>query len=311
MIFGHCGIMALTVIGGAGPLGRFIIRALAAQYTDVRLGDMYPFRQSVYSLQEQIAPAKIQKHALSYPTSLKLALRGAEHVIVVTHDYYQLAHSKNFFVERTAFHAKELGVKKLTLVCPLGYDQLNPLDGDPEALVKQSLAKAKTLMPNLSILRTNLVFGACGVDHAISYAIEALSQGKSPVYPNNGASKFQPVHENDVLDTLKALKDGEEVTLSGPETLTWADMCGTLKAHTNRSDASLGGGLEGLRSSIAQNPYVGDLFYPSHVQQLYRLLSRDRIPVPTKTGSQKFADAYPANSFKSAPEKFWWRVIVD
>src|SRR5574343_1766295 len=142
--------MALAVVGGGSAIGRHVVRLLSANYSDVRLADMYPFRPGVYRLQEEIEPKQVRKFALSYPTSLKLALTGAEHVVVVTHDYFKLAHSKNFFVERTAFFAKELGVKKLTLLCPLSYDQLNPLDGDPAALIKSSETKAKQLMPSLS-----------------------------------------------------------------------------------------------------------------------------------------------------------------
>ncbi len=309
--FRPLGIMALTVIGGAGPLGRSILRALGGHYTDLRLGDMYPFRPAVYRLQEQLAPQSLTKHALSHPTSLKLALTGAAHAIIVTHDYYKLAHSKNFFVEKAAFMAKELGVKRLTLVYPLGYDQLNPADGEPEKLRKASEERAKTLMPELSILRTNLVFGGDGADHAISIALQMLYESKSPAFPNEGKAKFQPVHEDDVISTLQSLQPKEDVTLSGPETLSWGEICSVLRAHVGRKDANLGGGLEGLKTMLAQSTWVGDLLYPSHVQQLYWLLAQDRLPVPTKTGTKKFAETYAAEAYKGASEKFWWRVIAD
>lgn len=303
--------MALAVIGGAGPLGRSILRASAGHYTDIRLGDMYPFRPAVYRLQECLAPQTFTKHALSHPTSLKLALTGAVHAIVVTHDYYKLAHSKNFFVEKAAFMAKQLGVKRLTLVYPLGYDQLNPADGEPEKLRKEAEERAKTLMPELSILRTSMVFGGEGTDHALSIALQQLSENKSPAFPNEGRAKFQPVHEDDVLSALRALQPKEDVTLAGPETLSWAEMCNVLKEHVGQKEVALGGGLEGVRTVLAQSGWFGDLLYPSHVQQLYWLLAQDRLPVPTKTGTKKFAEAYPAGAFKGAADKFWWRVIAD
>ena len=258
-----------------------------------------------------MAPQHLAKHALSHPTSLRLALTGASHAVVVTHDYFKLAHSKNFFVEKAAFMAKELGVKRLTLVYPLGYDQLNPLDGDPEKLREESENRAKALMPDLCILRTNLVFGGEGADHAISIALSRLSENSSPVFPDSGRAKFQPVHEDDVIATLMNLQPKEDVTLSGPETLSWSEMCTVLRAHIGQNDTTLGGTLEGLRSALAQSSLVGDMLYSSHVQQLYWLLSQDRLPKPTKTGTKKFVDAYPAGGFKGAAEKYWWRVIAD
>ena len=302
--------MALAVIGGASPLGRSILKSLAGHYTDVRLGDMYPFRQAVYRLQERMAPQQLTKHALSHPTSLKLALTGAAHAVVVTHDYFKLAHSKNFFVEKTAFMAKDLGVKRLTLVYPLGSDQLNPADGEPEVLRKASEDRAKQLFPDLSVLRTNLVFGGHGTDHAISIALQQLYENKSPVFPNQGRAKFQPVHEDEVLSTLQALQPKDDVTLSGPETLSWSEICTVLRAHV-RQDVNLGGGLETVRTILAQSGFIGDLLYPSHVQQLYWLLEKDNLPVPTKTGTKKFAETYPAAGFNGAEEKRWWRVIAD
>jgi len=303
--------MALAVIGGSSPLGRSILRSLAGHYPDVRLGDMYPFRQAVYRLQERLAPQQLTKHALSHPTSLKLTLSGAAHAVVVTHDYFKLAHSKNFFVEKAAFMAKELGVKRLTLVYPLGSDQLNPADGEPEKLRKESEDRAKQLFPDLSVLRTNLVFGGDGADHAISFALQSLFENKSPVFPNEGNAKFQPVHEDDVLSALQSLQPKDDITLSGPETLSWNEMCTVLRAHIGQNDVTLGGGLEGMRTTLAQSGLIGDLLYPSHVQQLYWLLAKDHLPAPTKTGTKKFAEAYPAAAYKSGVEKHWWRVIAD
>ena len=56
--------MALAVIGGSNFLGRYLIQSLASQYSDIRLADMYPFRTSVYNLQESIPQTKVTKYAL-------------------------------------------------------------------------------------------------------------------------------------------------------------------------------------------------------------------------------------------------------
>ena len=303
--------MALTVIGGSNFLGRYLISSLGAKYGEVRIGDMYPFRQGVYRLQEQLEGVKIVKHALSYPTSLKLAMTDAAHVVVVTHDYFKLAHSKNFFLERVAFLAKELGTKRLTIVAPIELIQLNPLDGDPFKLVSESEQKAKLLFPSLSILRTNLVFGQSCTSLILQHALHSLSSHKSPVYGRNGLAKFQPVHESELLEAVVGLNPGEEVSLAGPEVLSWGEMVTILKKHTNSTNTSVGGVSEAIADAIATNPHFGDLLYPSHLQQFYRLLSLDWDTAPTKTGNRKFAEEYKPGEGKGTEGKAWHRVILD
>lgn len=303
--------MALTVIGGSNFVGRYLLSSLASSHSELRLGDMYPFRPSVYRLQETLTNAKVVKHALSHPTSLKLALMGASHAVVVTHDYFKLAHSKHFLLEKTAFMAKELGVPKLTLVAPLELNQLNPLDGDPEKLDAAAEAKAKSFYPGLSILRTNLIFGKNCQSLLIQHALDRLCIGKGPVYARDGISKFQPVHEADLLEAFNAIKPGEEVTLAGPEVLSWAEIVAVLKKHANAAEVSVGGALESLRSAIATNAQFGDLFWPSQLQQLYRVLEKDRVPTATRTGTRKLADTYTPSAHVPEQPKAWHRVILD
>lgn len=303
--------MALTVIGGSNFVGRFLLASLAGGYSEVRLGDMYPFRSSVYRLQESLPNTHLIKHALSHPTSLRLALAGASNAIIVTHDYFKLAHSKNFFLEKTAFMAKELKLPKLTLVAPMELNQLNTLDGDPGKLVADAEAKAKSLFPALSILRTNLIFGEHCQSLLIQQALERLCIGKGPVYARDGLSKFQPVHEEDLLQALKEIKPGEEVTLGGPDVLSWAEIVAVLKKHANAKNASVGGAMESLRSAIASNSVFGDLFWPSQLQQLYRLLDKDMVPAVTRTGTRRMEDTYVPGGYKPETPKCWHRVILD
>ena len=69
-------------------------------------------------------------------------------------------------------------------------------------------------------------------------------------------------------------------------------------------DVTIGGGLESVRSSIARNRWVGDLFYASQIQQVYWLLAKDRLPAASKTGVERVRDVYPAGHFSSIREKY-------
>ena len=62
---------------------------------------MYPFRPSVYSLQEELKLG-LEKNPLQWRKNLHLAVEGADEVIIVAHDYFKLAHSKNFYLKRIA-----------------------------------------------------------------------------------------------------------------------------------------------------------------------------------------------------------------
>ena len=141
--------------------------------------------------------------------------------------------------------------------------------------------------------------------------MDVLSQGKSPIFGRDGIAKFQPVEESEVLAALKDLKPGEVATLAGPEVVSWGEIVKVLKAHVGTTEVHLGGTLESLRHSVATCSYIGDLLYPSHIQQLYRLLSADRIPAASKTGKKRLSEVYTPGTYQAQPSLAWHRVILD
>jgi len=302
--------MALTVIGGANFFGRYLIRALAGQYSEIRLADMYPYRKAVYGLQEEIGD-KIVKHPLHYSLNLRQCIEGSKDVIVVTHDYFKLAFGKNFYLEKAAGYAKNAGIKNFTWVGPHELDQLNGLDGDPEKLIQETISKVRLLIPEFSVLRTNLLFGENCTSLAIHKALESLSTSQTLLTANGGKSKFQPVHEADALKAFKELKPGETVELAGPEVLSWKEIVEVLSKYANVTTPSHDGFGQQLAATIGSYDCVGDLFYPSHYTQLYKLLSKDLLPTPTKVGTTKLSDVYGPAKFKGIPALNWHRVILD
>jgi len=298
------------VIGGANFFGRYLIRALAGEYSEIRLADMYPYRKSVYALQEEIGD-KITKHPLHYPLNLRQCIEGSKDVIVVTHDYFKLAFGKNFYLEKAAGYAKNAGIKRFIWVGPHELDQLNDLDGNPEALIQETINKVRLLIPEFSVLRTNLIFGENCTSLVIHKALESLANSQTIVTAKEGSSKFQPVHEADVLKAFKELKAGETVELAGPEVLTWKEIVETLSKYANVSEPSHEGFGHRLSSYLGSCSKFGDLFYPSQYVQLYKLLNEDLLPTPTKTGTTKLSDVYGASKFKGIPALDWHRVILD
>ena len=303
--------MALAVIGGSNFVGRYLIKTLSPSYSEIRLGDMYPFRQSVYRLQEDLGSNKIIKHPLSYSTNLRLALEGAEELIIVTHDYFKLAHSKHFYLEKAVEFGKQYGIKKITWVGPIELDHLSYLDGNPEIFVLESEKKARSLFPNLKSIRTNLLFGPNLTSLIIHKTLDDLSSGRKIITNNSGHSKFSPVHEDDFLNAFKSLKDGESAVIAGPEELKWDEIVNVLADHCGASKPSHTGLIDWLKPKIASNGYIGDIFYPSHYQQFYRLLAKTKELPSTVVGQKTLKDHFAIGKFQGVQNLNWHRVILD
>jgi len=65
---------------------------------------------------------EVDKRLVKSSAGLTLNLEGAENVVYFTHHYTSMAIDKNLFLMGTAAAARELGIKKLTAVCPIEHD---------------------------------------------------------------------------------------------------------------------------------------------------------------------------------------------
>ncbi|OMJ96298.1 hypothetical protein SteCoe_24 [Stentor coeruleus] len=299
--------MALTVIGGSSFIGRYLIKALAGSYKEVRLGDMYPYRESVYRMQEEL-DTKITKHPLSYPTNLRLVIDGTENLVIVTHDYFKYAHSKNFYLTRAIQWAKEYGVKNITWVGPKELDHLVSSEIEESVKAEES---ARAAFPDLKILRTDLIFGQNCNSLLFQKTLEDLHARKRVITGNNGNTVFAPVHEDEVLAAFKALKAGEKVSLAGPEDLKWDEIVKVLANYVGTQNPSNAVPISMLTYFLAISEAFGDAFYPSHYQQLYRLVSKTIDISPTVRGTKKLSDFYAPGKFQGVQPLNWHRVILD
>ena len=302
--------MALTVIGGSSFLGRYLIKSLASQYQEVRLADMYPYRSSVYKLQEDVGN-KVKKFALSYPTSLKYAISGASRLVIIDHDYFKQALSKHFFLEKSVEFAQEYGVTDITWVHPSEFTHLSEQEGEPGLLVSQSEEKARKLHPELKSIRTSLVFGPNALSLLLHKALEDLTSNKRIISGNNGLTQFAPVYEEDFLAAFNSLQPGQRVTIEGPEKLSYEQIVAVLAQSVGAPRPSHSGLLGMIAGTIARNDIVGDAFYPSHLQQLYRLVNQPESLDATVQGKTKLSEYFQPNTLKPVPTLNWHKVILD
>jgi hypothetical protein len=302
--------MALTVIGGSNFLGRYLIKSLSSQYEEVRLADMYPHRDSVYKLQESLG-SKLKKFVLSYPASLKHAISGSSRLIIIDHDYFKLAHSKHFYLEKSLQFAEDLGVSDITWVHPLEFTHLSQVEGDPSLLVNQSESKARKIHPDLKSIRTSLIFGPNALSLILHKALEDLSSKKPVITSNSGLTHFAPVFEEDFLSAFNSLQPGESSSIEGPERLTYEEIVWVLAQSLGVAKPSHTGILGMLTGKLAMNDFIGDVFYPSHLQQLYRLVARPEELVATVQGKTKLAEYFKPSTPRPVSSLHWHRVILD
>ena len=300
--------MALTLVGGSNYIGRYLLRNIAKKYKKIQLADMYPFRNSVYALQEELK-LDLEKNPLQWRKNLHLAVEGADEVIIVAHDYFKLAHSKNFYLSRIAQSAKAAGVKKLTYVNPLEFLQLNPEDGEPFSLAKEAENKAREAFPEMAVLNVNLLFGDNVTSLILKHAMQHINSG-SILSANNGAAEFAPVHESDFLAAFNGLKPKDNKTLIGPEVLNYGEMVDILAKHAGKAPPSHGGFGNTLAASLATSMF-GDAIFPSHIAQFYRLLQTKAPLTGDVKGKVKFGDHYKEGAFSGVEELDWHNVIVD
>ena len=302
--------MALTLVGGSNYVGRYLLRNIAKKYKKIQLADMYPFRPSVYSLQEELK-LDLEKNPLQRRKNMQLAVEGADEVIIVAHDYFKLAHSKNFYLERIASAASSAGVKKLTYVNPIEFLQLNPSDGDPFNLARESENKAREAFPEMAVLNVNLMFGDNCTSMILKNVVQGLMTNGNILSANNGTAEFAPVHSEEFLAAFNALKPGDNKTLIGPEVLTYGEMVDILAKHKSKTPPSHSGFSNQLASSIV-NSMFGDAIFPSQIAQFYRLLST-KVPLAGDVkGKKKFGEYYKEGSCSGVPVALdFHNVIVD
>ena len=226
----------VTVFGGSGFVGRYVVRALLARGARVRIaartpGDGWYLKTQGGVGQTQFVAADIRK-----AESVARAVDGAWGVInlvgILTGDF-------------TAFHvdgahnvaqaASAAGVGALVHVSAIGADpasqsRYGKSKGDGEVAVRAAFASA-------TILRPSIVFGReDGFVNRFAGLIAML-----PVVPIiRGPARFQPVYVGDVAAVVAAtLADparhgGQNYDLGGPEILSMAQLNRWIAAQTDR-----------------------------------------------------------------------------
>lgn len=252
----------VTVFGGGGFIGNYVVQALLERGSRVRIAsrnpqDAWPLKPLANLGQLQFAHCDITRE-----DSLKAALHGADFVVNLVGAFKgDLMELMGVAPGRMATIASENGAKGFVHVSAIG----------PDATSSAEYARAKALgeervleaFPQATILRPSIVFGKDDTFiNMFAGMIEML-----PVVPVFGQdAKLQIVHVDDVAEAVAvALEDpaahgGHIYELGGPEQLTMLEIHQRINAAQGRNTRFLdvSNKTAGLFAAIPGTPMSRD-----------------------------------------------------
>jgi NADH dehydrogenase len=282
----------VTVFGGAGFLGRHIVRRLAAQGAVVRVAVRDPEDALFLKPMGEVGQIVPMAADVADPASVRAAVTGAERVInlVGILSEWGRATFRRVHVEgaaTVAAAAAEAGATSLLHVSALGADPASP---SAYARTKaEGEAAVRAAFPGAVVFRPSVVFGP---EDGFFNRFAALAR-VSPVLPvigapawprigwagrgleidlfGRGGPRFQPVYVADVADAAMAALDdkrarGRTFQLGGPTIYSFKEIMELVLKATGR------------KRLLAPVPYWAAMCQGFFLEWLPRpLLTRDQV----------------------------------
>lgn len=248
----------VTVFGGSGFLGRFVVQTLARRGYRVRVAVRRP------DLAQHLQPlgAVGQIHAvqanLRYPESVRAAAQGADAVInlvgILQEGGRQTFDALQTVGAETVARAAVENDARMVHVSAIGADAQSPAQyGRSKA---EGEARVMALAPQAVILRPSIVFGP-GDSFFSRFATLARI---FPVLPIAAAdTRFQPVYAADVAEAIAlaldgAVEGGKIYELGGPSVYSFRELLAYVLKVTERKRviAAMPPALARLQASVTE-----------------------------------------------------------
>lgn len=229
----------VTVFGGSGFVGRYVVRALARDGWRVRVACRRP--DLAFHLQPLGGVGQVMavQANLRHPDSVAAALRGAAAVVNLVGILAETGAQKFATVQAggaraVAEAAKAAGISNFVHISAIGADpQSRSAYGRSKA---EGEAAVREAIPSAIILRPSIIFGPED-DFFNRFATMARYFPIVPIV--GGQTKFQPVYVGDVAETVAAALKGrakasETYELGGPEVKSFAELIDYVLKVTER-----------------------------------------------------------------------------
>jgi uncharacterized protein YbjT (DUF2867 family) len=212
----------VTVFGGSGFIGRYVVQRLAIRDARIRVPSRTPNRQR--HLQPMGSPGQIVTEVVDLGDEERLAgyLQGVDYVvnlIAILHErragQFEAVHAD--LAGRIARAAAAAGASRLVHISAIGADP-----GSTSAYARTKAAGEEAVragFPSATLLRPSVVFGPED-DFLNRFAAMARLLPALPLI-GGGRTRFQPVYVGDVADAVMAALERDDVAgqtyeLGGP-----------------------------------------------------------------------------------------------
>ncbi len=232
--------VVVTVFGGSGFLGRYVVRRLANEGARIRVVCRYPQKAIHLKPMGEVGQIDLIRGDVTRMDSVASLVDGATYVVNLIGILFESGSQRFEALQaeapgRIAEAATAAGVEQLVQVSAIGADAAG------EAAYAQSKAAGEAAVraafPGAVILRPSVVFGP---EDDFFNRFGQLAQ-ISPFLPliDGGATRFQPVYVDDVAQAvLTALTApgirGQTFELGGPEVFTFKELLEYLLGRINR-----------------------------------------------------------------------------
>jgi NADH dehydrogenase len=233
----------VTVFGGSGFLGRQIVKYLAAEGSNVRVGVRHPERASFLERFGRDGQIELAHADVWDESTVAEAVKQSDSVINTVGHYvekgratFDVIHGQGAL--HVARQARQAGVERLIHISGLGADPTSDSPyvrarGIGEVLVREAF-------DGVTILRPSVIFGA---DDSFFSTLAGMAR-KAPVLPlfGRGRTNLQPVFVGNVADAcVRVLVDpstkGEVYELGGPRVYTYKALVQLMLEQVDRRRA--------------------------------------------------------------------------
>jgi NADH dehydrogenase len=276
----------VTVVGGSGFLGRYIVQRLAEAGLRVRVAVRHPETALFLKPLGGLGQIQLVHGNITSDAQMAAAFDGASAGVNLVGILAESGKQRFDAVQaqgagRAAQAASAAGVRQYVQISAIGADAASPV---PYARSKaQGEAAVLAAIPTATILRPSLVVGP---EDQFLNRFAAMAR-LSPVLPViAGDSRFQPVFVMDVADAVVAALDspaaaGRTYELGGPDVLSFRAILAMINTETRqrRTLVEVPAGIATLMGKM------GDLlpFMPMNSDQLV-MLGKDNIVGPGMPG---------------------------
>lgn len=234
----------VTVFGGSGFVGKYVVRALCKAGKRVRVAMRRPHLGHELRVMGDVGQVQLVQANVRDLPSVERAIDGADTIINLVAILFEKNKQKFDDVvfegaKNIATAAKNAGITKFVQVSAIG--------ADVNSASKYAIAKGKAeeivkeLVPSVRIIRPSVIFG---IEDEFINRFAAMSL-VTPIMPliGGGKTKFQPVFVADVasaiLKSLDNAYEGQVFELGGPSVYTFEQILKYIEKETMRSRSYL------------------------------------------------------------------------